>query len=75
MVGVEGSPVPVNGVTVVEVKLGGHIVSIDFFVVDSLKVEFTICMAFLEKHGFVNNLKVRVLHFRGVNTGNHPPIR
>ena len=39
LVGVEGRPVPVHGVTVVEIELGSHIVNIDFIVVDGLKVE------------------------------------
>ena len=44
--GVERSPVPVHGVTVVEIELGSHIVNIDFIVVDGLKVESIIGLDF-----------------------------
>ena len=40
LVWVEWSPVPVHGVTMIEVEFRGHTVSIDFIVVDGLKVVY-----------------------------------
>ena len=59
LVGVEGSPVSVHGVTMAEVELGGHNVSTDLFVVDGLKVESIIGLDFLEKHGRIIDLQER----------------
>lgn len=71
LVGVEGSPVPVHGVTVVEAELGGHMVNIDFVVVDGLKVESIIGLDFLGKYGCIINLQERVLLFRGTSVPLH----
>ena len=69
LVGVEGSPVPVYGATCVKVQMGeGDLcVSIDFLVVDSLKVESLIGIDFLEKHGCVVNLEEGVLQLKGIS--------
>ena len=39
LVGVEGSSVPVHGMTTMDIQLQGQMVSIDFVVVEMLKVE------------------------------------
>ena len=67
LVGVEGSPFPVYGATVLKGEMGGLCVNIDFLVVDSLKVESLIGIDFLEKHGCVVNLQEGVLQLKGIS--------
>ena len=49
LVGVEGSSVPVHGMTTMGIQLQGQMVSIDFVVVEMLKVESLMGLDFLEK--------------------------
>ena len=66
MVGVEGSSVPVHGVTTMDIQLQGQMVSIDFVVVEMLKVESLMGLDFLERYSCVVDLSEKVLQFKGV---------
>ena len=66
LVGVEGSSVPVHGVTTMDIQLQGQMVSIDFVVVEMLKVESLMGLDFLERYSCVVDLSEKVLQFKGV---------
>ena len=66
LVGVEGSSVPVHGMTTMDIQLQGQMVSIDFVVVEMLKVESLMGLDFLEKNNCVIDLSEKVLQFKGV---------
>ena len=66
MVGVEGSSVPVHGMTTMDIQLQGQMVSIDFVVVEMLKVESLMGLDFLERYSCVVDLSEKVLQLKGV---------
>ena len=66
LVGVEGSSVPVHGMTTMDIQLQGQMVSIDFVVVEMLKVESLMGLDFLERYSCVVDLSEKVLQFKGV---------
>ena len=69
LVGVEGSTVPVCGVTTLDFHLADQAFSVDlvYVVVDSLKVESILGLDFLEKHDGIIDLSKMVLQLEGVS--------
>eukprot|EP00731_Ephydatia_muelleri_P015777 Em0009g201a len=67
LVGVEGSTVPVCGVTTLDFHLADQAFSVDLVVVDSLKVESILGLDFLEKHHGIIDLSKMVLQLEGVS--------
>ena len=67
LVGVEGSTVPVCGVTTLDFHLADQAFSADLVVVDSLKVESILGLDFLEKHEGIIDLCKMVLQLEGVS--------
>ena len=67
LVGVEGSTVPVCGVTTLDFHLADQAFSVDLVVVDSLKVESILGLDFLEKHHGIIDLSKMVLQLKGVS--------
>ena len=67
LVGVEGSTVPVCGVTTLDFHLADQAFSVDLVVVDSLKVESILGLDFLEKYHGIIDLSKMVLQLEGVS--------
>ena len=67
LVGVEGSTVPVCGVTTLDFHLADQAFLADLVVVDSLKVESILGLDFLEKHEGIIDLSKMVLRLEGAS--------
>ena len=61
LVGVNGSPVDVEGVATMDIVIGGCKVSADFIVAGALKVQSLIGLDFLKKYGCVIDIPKRRL--------------
>ena len=66
MVGVEGSPVSVCGVSTLQLDIAGTTFVSDFVVVDMLCVDCIVGSDFLKKYGGVIDLSKNTLQFRNV---------
>ena len=66
LVGVEGSPISVCGVTTLHLDIAGTTFVSDFVVVDVLGVDCIVGLDFLKKFGGVIDLSKNILQFRNV---------
>ena len=65
LVGVNGSPVEVEGVVTMEIVIGGHNFCADFIVVGALKVQSLIALDFLKKYDCVIDIPRMRLWLQG----------
>ena len=65
LVGVEGSPIVVQGVATIDIILPGQVVSTDILVARGLNMQAILGLDFLEKHQCVINTEQRILHMHG----------
>jgi len=65
LVGVEGSPLSVQGVTTLDITLAGIVVRSDILVANTLSAEAIMGLDFLESNGCVINTGHSVMHLKG----------